>query len=79
MKLEGVFTFISMQERESNGKTYYNANIESVDGGLLRLSTNGDVAKVLQKYRKHKGVFNVGTYNNQMYMRLESAELLPEK
>lgn len=79
MRLEGVFTFISMEERVRDGKTYYNANIESVDGSLLRLSTNSDVAKILQKYRKHKGVFNIGTYNNSMYMRLDSAELLPEK
>lgn len=73
MQLEGLFTFISLETRERDGKKYYNVNIESQDGSLMRLATNEDVVAGLQKYQKYKGYFKVGTYNNAMYMRLVGA------
>lgn len=79
MTLEGKFTFISLETREKDGKKYYNVNIESEEGGLMRLSTDGDVVAGLQKYQKYKGIFKIGTYNNSMYMRLVGAEPLTGK
>ena len=79
MVLEGLFIFISLETREKDGKKYYNVNIESQEGSLMRVSTEEAVAKVLQKYKQHKGFFKVGTYNNSMYMRLVGAEPLAGK
>lgn len=79
MLLEGLFTFISLETREKDGKKYYNVNVESEEGSLVRLSADEEVVGKLQKYQKHKGYFKVGTYNNSMYMRLVGAELLAKK
>lgn len=79
MVLRGIFTFISLEIRERDGKKYYNVNIESEEGSLMRLATDEQVVTGLQKYQKYTGFFKVGTYNNSMYMRLVGTELLQEK
>lgn len=70
MIVSGRFTFISMESRESNGKTYYNANIESEDGSLMRLSVEDGCINSLQKYKPYDGAFKVGAYKGEMFMRL---------
>lgn len=72
MIVNGRFTFISMESRESNGKTYYNANIESEDGSLMRLSVEDGCINGLQKYKPYDGSFKIGAYKGEMFMRLVS-------
>ena len=81
MKLTGIFTMISVESRESNGKWYHNVNMESEDGRLLRIGVEQDVMGKLKKYEKHNGYFEVGSFTGkdgkpQMYMRLVDAEPL---
>lgn len=73
MYLNGVFTMISVESRESNGKTYHNVNIEDEEGKLLRIGCDPAVVPDLRKYQLHQGQFAVGIYNGQMFMRLVAA------
>ena len=76
MKLTGIFTMISVESRESNGKWYHNVNMEAEDGKLLRVGMDQGVMNKLQKYQKHTGCFEVGSFKGEMYMRLVDAEPL---
>ena len=77
MILNGKFVLISMEKRESNGKLYYNANIESEDGKILRVGCDADTANnVSQKYKEYNGLFEIGAYNGNMFMRLKDAALV---
>lgn len=76
MKLTGIFTMISVESRESNGKWYHNVNMEAEDGKLLRVGMEQDCINKLKKYEKHTGYFDVGSFKGEMYMRLVDAEPL---
>lgn len=73
MLLYGKFTMISLESRTKDGRTYNNVNIEADDGKLLRIGVEEAVINKLQKYRRHEGYFEVGAFNNNMYMRLVDA------
>ena len=74
MRLVGNFVMISVESRESNGKWYHNVNMEADDGKLLRVGAEPDVLNKLQKYQKHIGQFEVGSYKGEMFMRLVDAD-----
>ena len=74
MILNGVFTMISVESRENNGRTYHNVNIESEDGKLLRVGTTDEVVEKLKKYQKHLGFFDIGSFKGELYMRLVDAQ-----
>ena len=76
MKLTGQFVMISTESRESNGKWYHNVNIEAEDGKLMRVGVEEHVLPELQKYQKHNGWFEVGSYKGEMYMRLVDATVM---
>lgn len=77
MTLQGRFTFISSEVRDGkDNKKYYNVNIESEDGQLMRLGIEPDIITKMQKYKSYNGYFGVNTYNNSMYMRLLEVEEL---
>ena len=76
MTLSGVFTMISVESRESNGKWYHNVNIEAEDGKLLRIGVDEKVLPDLQKYQRHNGWFDVGSFKGEMYMRLVDATVI---
>ena len=82
MILNGKFVLISVEKNDSkDGKTYYNANIETEDGTVTRIGCDAYVAGVLtDKYKTYDGFFEVGSFyskdkGNQMYMRLKDARL----
>lgn len=76
MYLTGNFVAISVESRTKDGKTYYSANIEADDGKLFRIYTTPEVAVNIQKYQLHRGLFDVGTYKDDFYMRLVDVELI---
>ncbi len=78
MILQGSFVLISVESREgSNGRMYYNVNLESEDGKVNRVGVNEEVVPVLtEKYKKYDGFFDVGSYKGEMYMRLCDARLV---
>lgn len=79
MILNGTFTFISLESRTANGKTYNNVNIESEDGSLMRLGVEDQCINALQKYRKYDGSFRVGAFKGEMFMRLVAVSPVPQK
>lgn len=79
MILEGSFVFISAEKRESNGKKYFNVNLEAEDGQLLRVGTEEHLLTAMEKYKKYTGFFTVGSFNNQLYMRLSEVRPFASK
>lgn len=79
MKLFGTFVFVSCVTREKDGKVYANVNLEFEDGKVMNISTDPEVAKGMQKYRRHQGEFDVGSYQGSMYIRLVSASPVQSK
>lgn len=73
MILSGKFTMISIVINDREGKKYYNVNIEAEDGKLLQVGSDEKTVSKLKKYQKHDGWFDVGSYNQKMYMRLVDA------
>ena len=76
MKLQGKFTMISVETRERDNKRYNNVNIETEDGQVIRLGVDEQVIPKMKKYQQYLGCFLIGTYNQNMYMRL--IDVLPE-
>lgn len=76
MYLTGEFVVISVESREKDRKVYHSVNIEAEDGKLFRIGTSADVVPNLQKYQPHRGMFDVGSYNGQLYMRLVAASCI---
>lgn len=79
MTLSGTFVMISVESREKDGKKYFNVNIEAEDGKLLRIGSNEQTVAGLQKYKKHQGWFDIGTFDGKMYMRLVDAAVMDGK
>lgn len=76
MILAGKFTMISIESKTRDGKTYFNVNVEAEDGKLLRIGVDENVLNKLHKYQLHNGFFDVGSFNNNLFMRLVDADLI---
>lgn len=71
MRAVSEFVFISLAEREWNGKKYYDANVEDLDTGKM-FTFDADVTIVPQvvKYKQFVGTFEVNQYGKDIKMRL---------
>lgn len=80
MILSGYVTFISSSSRESQGKTYYNANLESKDDGrIYNCNTKPEVIAKMQKYKEYLAYFETRTWEGKMYLNLIDVEDVTHK
>lgn len=76
--LTGKVVFISGMERQKDGKSYYNANLE-LEGGMLlqNVSTELEVLNKMQKYCSYLAKFDVSVFNG--VVRLKLVDALPDE
>lgn len=80
MILTGSVTFISSSSRESNGKTYYNANLESKDDGkIYNCNTKPEVIAKMLKYKQYLAYFETRTWDGKLYLNLVDVEEIAQK
>ena len=78
MILSGKFVLISVESRESNGKTYYNANMESVeDGKLFRWGATETAVDKMKKYQTYLGHFEPRVWDGKLSLTLLDVDALP--
>ena len=80
MILSGRVTFISSSSRESKGKTYFNANLESKDDGrIYNVGTKPELLGKMQKYKEYLAYFETRTWEGSMYLNLVDVEEIAQK
>lgn len=75
MIVSGKFVMISVNEREYNGKKYYNANVEDLDTGkMLSFDADATIVPQMVKYTQFIGTFEVSQYGKDTRLRLFDLE-----